>query len=415
MVIASTHVKSLRRNVAWMFVGNGFYAFCQWLVLSILSKLTTIQELGYFTLSLAIATPVYMFMNFQLRSVLITDAENRWEFSEFFTIRIASTALGFLIVLMIGAFFGAGTFFTILLLLSAIKAIEAFTDIIHGKLQQQESMSMIARSLMLKGLGFVSSVLIGILLFHSLVSGLLIYLVMCIGFIYFVDYHFLKKVTGKIKLLSGSITKTILIVGFPLAIVRLIIALNGNVAKYIAEISLGTEKQAIYSTLAYLIVMGDVLIQAIGQTFIPRISKYAKELDWKSVKRLKFYFSIICIITGFSLYLASIAAGELILKILFSAEIAKYQHLFSLLMITGILVYYSSSAGQTLTALKIFKPQPWIHGIVFTVNMICLLFFVKPFGLTGIVYATITAYIVRIVLSEWLLYRRLYHQPSTIN
>jgi O-antigen/teichoic acid export membrane protein len=187
------------------------------------------------------------------------------------------------------------------------------------------------------------------------------------------------------------------------------------VAKYIAEINLGTEKQAIYSTLAYLIVMGDVFIQAIGQTFIPRISKYAAENNWKAVKRLKFYFSIICIITGFSLYMASISAGGIILRILFSAEIAKNQHLFSLLMLSGILVYYSSSAGQTLTALKIFKPQPWIHVIVFTVNSTAILIMVNRLGLVGIIYATMIAFTVRIILSEWLLYRHLYLKQTTAN
>lgn len=398
-----------------MFVGNGFYAFCQWLVLSLLSKWTTIQELGHFTLSLAIAAPVYMFMNFQLRPVLITDAEKRWEFSEFFTIRTVSTATGFLLVLLIGFFFGKGNFLRILLLLSAIKAIEALTDIIHARLQQDESMSMIARSLMLKGSGYVISVIIGLLVFKSLVSGLALYFLLCIGFIYFVDYHFLKQVAGKIKLLSSSITKNILIIGFPLAVVRLIIALNSNVAKYIAEINLGTEKQAIYSTLAYLIVMGDVFIQAIGQTFIPRISKYAMDNNWKAVKRLKFYFSVICIITGLGLYLISISAGEIILRILFSPEIAKYQHLFSLLMLSGILVYYSSSAGQTLTALKIFKPQPWIHVTVFIVNIVAIFILVNRLGLVGIIYATMIAFSVRIILSEWLLYRHLYLKQSTTN
>ncbi|GET21988.1 lipopolysaccharide biosynthesis protein [Prolixibacter denitrificans] len=415
MVIASVHVKSLRQNVAWMFVGNGFYAFCQWLVLSLISKWTNIQELGYFTLSLAIAAPVYMFMNFQLRPVLITDAEKRWEFSEFFTMRTVSTATGFLLVLLIGFFFGKGNFLRILLLISAIKAIEALTDIIHARLQKEESMSMIARSLMLKGSGYVVSVIIGLLIFKSLVSGLALYFLLCIGFIYFVDYHFLKLVAGKIKMLSKSITKSILIIGFPLAVVRLIIALNSNVAKYIAEINLGTEKQAIYSTLAYLIVMGDVFIQAIGQTFIPRINKYAMNNNWKAVKRLKFYFSIICIVTGLALYMASISAGGMILRVLFSAEIAQYQHLFSLLMLSGILIYYSSSAGQTLTALKIFKPQPWIHVITFTVNIIAILILVNRLGLVGIIYATMIAFTVRIILSEWLLYRHLYLKQSKNN
>ena len=69
---------SLRKNFAWLSVGQALYALSQWGVLAILAKLLTSQEVGEFALGLAIATPVGNFAMLGLSHVQATDARGEY-------------------------------------------------------------------------------------------------------------------------------------------------------------------------------------------------------------------------------------------------------------------------------------------------------------------------------------------------
>ena len=72
---------TLKSNFIWTLIGNLFYAASQWVVLILLAKLTNPQEVGLFSLGLALITPLFMLTNLQLRSVLATDAQRQYPFS----------------------------------------------------------------------------------------------------------------------------------------------------------------------------------------------------------------------------------------------------------------------------------------------------------------------------------------------
>lgn len=72
---------SLRQNFSWTFVGNVVYAACQWGMLVALTKLGTPEMVGQFTLGLAVTSPVFLFSNLQLRTLMATDAKQEYHFS----------------------------------------------------------------------------------------------------------------------------------------------------------------------------------------------------------------------------------------------------------------------------------------------------------------------------------------------
>jgi len=79
---------SLQRNVFFMLLGNGSFAFSQWFQISLIAKYSSIDTLGYFTLTLSIISPIFMFTSLQLRTLIITDVESKIQFNTFFTLRI---------------------------------------------------------------------------------------------------------------------------------------------------------------------------------------------------------------------------------------------------------------------------------------------------------------------------------------
>ena len=144
---------SLRANFSWTFVGNVFYAGCQWGMLALLTKLVSPEMVGQFALGLAITAPVMLFASLQLRTVQATDARREYLFGDYLGLQLITTALALLVivavVLLAGYHWEAAL---VILAVGMAKAFESISDVFYGLLQQHERMDRIAKSKMIKGL-----------------------------------------------------------------------------------------------------------------------------------------------------------------------------------------------------------------------------------------------------------------------
>src|SRR4051812_34551462 len=59
--------KSYLPNISWTFSGNIVYAATQFFILSVIAKIGGPGEVGIFTLSLAIVSPIFLLLNVKLR------------------------------------------------------------------------------------------------------------------------------------------------------------------------------------------------------------------------------------------------------------------------------------------------------------------------------------------------------------
>lgn len=153
-------------NFSWALRGNLVYAASQWLILVILAKLGSPEMIGQYALGLAITAPVMMFLNLQLRSLLVTDAKDQFLFGEYFALRLLTNILALVVVSMIvfavGYALGPAM---VIMLIGASKTLESCSDILHGLMQKGERLDLISVSQMIKG---ASSVLaFGLALYFS--------------------------------------------------------------------------------------------------------------------------------------------------------------------------------------------------------------------------------------------------------
>jgi O-antigen/teichoic acid export membrane protein len=164
----------LHLNFSWTFAGNGIYAACQWGILIAFTRLGNAQMLGQFTLGLAIAAPVILFANLQLRDIQATDVRQQYQFGDYLGLRLLSTGIALLVIAGIVAIarFPTETAWVILLV-SLAKASESFSDVMYGLIQQHEQMDRIAGSLILRGTLALALVIAGISYSGSAVGGVL--------------------------------------------------------------------------------------------------------------------------------------------------------------------------------------------------------------------------------------------------
>ena len=138
---------SLRRNFSWTLMGNVTYAACLWGILEVLTKLGEPETVGRFALGSAIANPVIMFSNLQLRAVLATDVNDTHEFRDYLGLRMVMLPIAYLVVVLIAVVFFQPQQILVIGLMGLVRVVEAFSDLAYGVAQKYERMDLMAKSL----------------------------------------------------------------------------------------------------------------------------------------------------------------------------------------------------------------------------------------------------------------------------
>lgn len=389
-----------------MFIGNAIYAFSQWFQISTISKLSDNNSLGNFTLALAIVSPVFMFSNLQLRGVQVTDTLEEWKFSDYFSLRFFSNLVSILFLIIVCLIVDVNIW--LILLLSLLKSIEGFSEIFNSRQQLNEQMRLVSISFILKGVSIIISTFIGLYFFKSIEIGLALAITINLLILCLNDYKNCKPLLSNQQIFKRDNIrlKSLLIKAFPLGIVMLILSLNTNSLKYYVEYFLGTETQGVYSSLTYVIILGNFVLSAIAQTILPRLGKFYNEDQLTSFKSIAFKFILISIGIGTVSFIMSYIFADTILALLFNKKFLDYNILFKLIMFSTIFIYCASSLGYILTSMREYKVQPFINMTVLVSNLIFGYIFIRKYGINGLVFSSILSFTIQIIYTSLIILKK---------
>lgn len=382
---------SLRANFSWTFVGNMVYAGCQWGMLMVLAKLGTPEMVGQFSLGLAVTAPVIMFANLQLRNVQATDARGDYQFGDYLALRLISTLAALLIIggLAFASGYQQETLFVILIV-GLAKAFEALSDVYYGLFQQRERMDRIAKSMLIKGPFSLAVLGMGVWLTGSIIWGVIGLTVVWGLLLLLFDLHSARLITHAAPAsiaLRPNWNPTLLLnlawFALPLGIVRMLIALDSNIPRYFMESYWGETTLGYYSSVAYLVIAGNTVVAALGQSASPRLARYFAEKQYKRFFSLMGKLLGIGVVTGLVAILIAALFGRELLVLLYTAEYANYADFFVWMMCAGLTSYLASFLNYGMTATRHFKPQILLFGSVATVVVSTSYFFIPKYGVYG--------------------------------
>ncbi len=439
----------LSHNFSWTLAGNAIYAACQWGMLVAIAKLGSPEMLGQFTLGLAITAPVLMFTNLHLRTVQVTDAKQQYMFGDYLALRIIGTTVGILVIIGIVATTGYRPETTLAIgFITLAKAFESLSDVCYGLIQQNEHMDRIARSYIVKGILSLLLMSMGLYVSGSIVvgaAGLAVawgLVLVCLDLpnaSKFLDRSLLPPAGGvrqaatiglrprwdsqslyrlaKLSLPLSVVTsllhfnvtiprprwdvktlKKLAWLSLPLGLVMMLASLNLNVPRYFIQNYLGEKELGIFGALSYLMVVGNIVINALSESASSRLAKYYAEADRKNFGMLT--FKLLSIFSGFGVLGVLFAAivGKQALTLIYRAEYAQQQEVFVLLMIAAGLGYVSTGLGYAVTAAQYFRVQiPICLAITVTSALGCL-WLVPTRGMQGAALALIMAAVVQILM-----------------
>src|SRR5690606_3155190 len=131
----------------------------------------------------------------------------------------------------------------------------------------------------------------------------------------------------------------------PLGFVAMLISLNTNIPRYFVERYLGEAQLGIYAAMAYLIVAGNTVVSALGQSVISRLAAYYAEGNRRAYARLLGRLLAIGAGLGLVGVLVALLAGELILNLLYGPEYAAEAGVFVWIMVAAGIGYLGSFLG----------------------------------------------------------------------
>ncbi|RIL83576.1 hypothetical protein BUY80_17545, partial [Staphylococcus equorum] len=160
------------------------------------------------------------------------------------------------------------------------------------------------------------------LIFQNLNLALIASLFSCVISVLFIDKLIIKSNFGITFnfVLDYKKIKDIIILSIPLAFSSALGSLNTGIPRILLEKFFGQYTLGIFSTIAYILVIGSLFANSISQVFLPKLRRLFKEKNKKEFEMLTKKMVSIGVLMGLIALLTSITIGKFILSLVFGSE-----------------------------------------------------------------------------------------------
>lgn len=394
--------KSLKENFRWVLMGNSIYAACQWACIIVLARLGDSSLVGQFALALAIATPVYMFTNLHLRTVLATDSKSEHDFSHYLYLRILTLVGSVLIISIISIIFLDSTHAAVTSIVAVGKGFEYLSDIMYGNWQRLEQMRGIAISMMIRGILSLLGLLVGLVVTNDMIYAVLGFVLGSLLPIITYDFFHNKALSqsnfccrnilvGVSISIKQGIAKKIVILALPLGLVVMLISLQVNVPRYFIQFNYGDELLGVFSALCYPLMLGSILVNALGQSATPRLSRFYSTGDIHGYQSLTKKLAKIGVLLGVLSLILIWFVGKELLGLVYGEEYSLHSVDFMFLGVAVAIDYISSFYGNAVNATRAFRRYIVPYLIVTVFILAGSVFLIPLWGLKGAAVAIFLA------------------------
>lgn len=394
--------RSLVHNFGWMLRGNVIYIACQWGMVVAIAKAGKPEMLGVFTLASAIATPLFMLLNLQLRGVQVTDVNGDHSFREYLTVRFATTVLALSVVAAIALSQYDLETSLVICLVGMFKASESIGDIYYGSLQRNERMDRIAKSMMIKG-GVALAVFVAALYF----TGSIVWATCGIAFTSL--GVLLSYDLPSVALVSGTSTSNRAVgtrqrvsnaarlawIALPLGVVMGLVSFNLSLPRYFIAHFLGEHELGLFAAIAYILAGSSTVVEALGQAVTPRLANYYAAADTAAYRKTVVGLMAMGAFLGGSGVAAAYFWGPTILRVLYSANYAARADVFVLLMLATPALFTATFLCYAMTAARYFRAQLPIFLATTVMTGIGCATLLPRYGLHGVAIAILCSALVQ--------------------
>ena len=415
---------SLRRNAAWMLVGNVTYAASQWGILIILARLGSPEMVGQYTLAVAMTAPVFMLAGLNLSNIQATDIRDRFTFGEYFALRLICLAV---VTTAITSYVSMCTtswdVVLIVLSVASIKAAEMVMECSHAALRRMEAFDLVSKSKAFKSIGSVFVFLVGFWTTGSLPIALLVVAVCWLGMLVVQDVPYLlhaqnqgvnsstedAKYANRTVLASlapswnwGSL-KTMFWLSLPLGLGAVLNTLGASTPHYFIAYHGGDAMLGVFAPMACFSVAISLLVRSVAMSAMPRFARHHTS-NRSAFRKVVLDAVATALVIGGAAFVAAWFLGEFLLLHLFGEAYAQQAAILPGMIVAGTLSAAAAVLSLVATSTGMYRTQL----VVYTINLVLIgslaLTLIAHHGLWGAVYAIGIGAGFRIIVYTYLLF-----------
>ncbi len=381
----------LRKNLLFNTVGSLLFYICQSAITILVLALAGAYANGLLATAMTISNVVISAAGFGMRTFQVSDLNSKYTdrtylLSRYITLLVAF--VGCCVFAFVNSYSAEQRW--IILLYTAYRLIESWSDVWHGYLQKAERMDIVGVSFGVRGLLTLVVLVAGLLLTKQLALVLAVLLISNALFVLCVDIRFAKKCADFSKT-GGCRLQHLLQECLPLAVCAFLNTAVPSIPRYYCERILGSTEMGYFASVFLPVA---VLQVAMLYLFVPFITTFARL--WIDRDRLAYYKGLLFLLVGLvALWLCGAIGVALLgrwgLGFLYPAtpELLDYAPLLQPLVVATVCTVCSSILIHLLTIARCPKVLLLSSLLGCLAAWGCSTPLIQGFGIYGAAYATI--------------------------
>lgn len=360
--------QSLRNVLARLTAGNLAYLAAQFVSFIALAQWSSVTEVGRFSWALALTSPIFLLADMRTRQVQLSTTSTLFHYRSFLVQRIAIQAAVLPVVLSLALWFSPDEETTkIVLGLAILKSIEGLMNVSIGEHMRQEHAGKVAIIQLIRGIVYATAFSVTVLLTSKANLAVLVTAAALLAPLvvahFTVGRHSRKLRASNVQIIE--LTRQ----SWPLGIGFFIGSVTVNGPRFLVETFHGVDSLAVFTAVAYVIVLANTVVDSVTQGIMPRFAGYWRSGRGSQALVVTNQIGLVVAILGIVGVLLAVLLGDKVLLLLFGEPYDAGQLILIALFITATLQYVASTLRSTLIAGGMRKGVLWTSIINLVVTM----------------------------------------------
>ena len=394
--------KSMFQHVSYTSVANISHALAQWVLLIIVVKLFDEIILGQLVLTLSIVSPVFMLFSIKLRTLVVTDYQNKRQFEQYLHARLT---IYIPILLIIGAVHYFALNHIILSILTSVtlfKLSDGISELCYSYLHKHHLFNKASKSQFLRSL--ISSLTIAISAYLSQDVKITFFTWSSIAIVFALyDIYQCKSAIKSIEnrpfaftLLAfnrDNITQSLIlyknywVLGLSIALGAMFVYIPNYMIEYFHTTTMVGE----FAAISYFLVAGSILITSLSQAATPKLTALYNQQKHTLFIKLTGQLVFTGLAIGLIGYAIALLIGEPLLALIYNGTIAQLSFELQLIIVASTIRYCYIFLGSALNAMNCLKQQTFVYLVGAITLLVSSYFLIPDYSTVGAGVAMIIA------------------------
>lgn len=360
------------------------------IILMVLARTNGLEDVGVFSIAFAVASLMLYIGQYGFRRYQSSDVTEKYSFEEYYGSRILS-CIAMLVATIIYCIYGvifrgySASKFIVVLLICLLKGIQAFSDVLHGRMQQLGRLDVATKSSCIRYILEMLSFVLVLMVSHNLLLASGVCVIVSFTIFMLTSYNVAEDFCTLRPSFKMERMKLMFIEGFPLFVSLFLNMYICNAPKYAIDAYLDETTQALYN----MVFMPAFVIQLVAHfIFNPIIKTYAEVWQTDKGEKFKKLVDRQCLVILGLTALAVICAltiGIPVLSWIFGTNLESYKTELLIVVLGGGMLAYSVFFNTIITIIRQHKTLIYSYVATAIAAIVLAKYFITNYEIMGAV------------------------------